>query len=89
MIRIVLDTNVFISALLQPNGLPAEILAMALAGERVRLCVSAPIYSEYEEVIRRPRFRRSEQEIADALACDSGTRPLDQTHAEDPSVFGS
>jgi uncharacterized protein len=67
MIRIVLDTNIFISSLLQPQGLPAEVLTLALAGARVRLCVSAEIYSEYEEVIRRPRFRRSEQEIADAL----------------------
>jgi uncharacterized protein len=67
MIRIVLDTNIFISSLLQPQGLPAEVLTLALAGARVRLCVSAGIYSEYEEVIRRPRFRRSEQEIADAL----------------------
>jgi uncharacterized protein len=67
MIRIVLDTNIFISSLLQPQGLPAEVLTLALAGARVRLCVSAEIYSECEEVIRRPRFRRSEQEIADAL----------------------
>ena len=67
MIRIVRDRNIFISSLLQPQGLPAEILRLALVGERVRLCVSAEIYSEYEEVIRRPRFRRSEQEIADSL----------------------
>ena len=67
MIRIVLDTNIFISSLLQPHGLPAEVLTLALVGERVRLCVSAEIYSEYEEVIRRPRFKRGEQEIVDAL----------------------
>ena len=67
MIRIVLDTNIFISSLLQPRGLPAEVLTLALVGERVRLCLSAEIYSEYEEVIRRPRFRRDEEEIVDAL----------------------
>ena len=67
MIRVVIDTNIFISALLKPRGLPAEILIAGLTGERVRLCVSAEIYSEYEEVIRRPRFQRSEREIADAL----------------------
>jgi uncharacterized protein len=33
----------------------------------VELWVSAEIYSEYEEVIRRPRFKRSEQEVVDAL----------------------
>ena len=67
MIRIVLDTNIFVSSLLQPQGLPAEVLTLGLVSERVGLCVSTEIYSEYEEVIRRPRFRRSEQEIADAL----------------------
>jgi len=55
MIRVVIDTNIFISALLQPQGLPAKILMVALTGERVRLCISAEIYSEYEEVVRRPR----------------------------------
>ena len=28
---------------------------------------SAEIFAEYEEVIRRPRFKRSEREIVDAL----------------------
>lgn len=67
MIRIVLDTNVFVSALLQPDGLPAEVLVWALSGERVQLCISAEMFEEYEEVIRRPRFKRSEREIGDAL----------------------
>lgn len=43
MIRIVLDTNVFVSALLQPDGLPAEVLVWALSAERVQLCISAEI----------------------------------------------
>ena len=67
MIRVVLDTNIFISALLQPRGLPAQVVVAALAGQSAQLCMSAEIYTEYEEVIRRPRFKRSESEIADAL----------------------
>lgn len=67
MIRVVVDTNIFVSALLQPGGLPAQVLLLALVGENVQLCISADIYSEYEEVIRRPRFMWSETEIADAL----------------------
>ena len=67
MIRIVVDTNVLVSALLQPQGFPAEILIEALRGERVQLCVSADIYAEYEEVIRRPRFKRSAWEVDGAL----------------------
>lgn len=67
MIRVVIDTNIFISALLQPNGLPAQVLLLALASENVHLCGGADIYAEYEAVIRRPRFMRSESEIANAL----------------------
>jgi predicted nucleic acid-binding protein len=51
MIRVVLDTNILVSALLQPQG----------------LCVSGDIYAEYEEVIRRPKFDRSEIVIEFAL----------------------
>ncbi len=56
MIRVVIDTNVLISALLQPQGLPAQVLLMSVAGRAARLCVSGEVYAEYEEVIRRPRF---------------------------------
>lgn len=67
MIPVVIDTNVLISGLLQPQGLPAQVLLVTIAGPAARLCVSGDIYAEYEEVIRRPRFKRSESEIADTL----------------------
>jgi len=67
MIRVVIDTNILISAVLQPNGPPAQVLLLALAGERVQLWLSADIYAEYEEVIRRRRFKRSETEVRDTL----------------------
>jgi uncharacterized protein len=54
MIRVVLDTNVLISALLQPQGLPAQVLLVTRAGSAARLCLSGQVYAEYEEVIRRP-----------------------------------
>lgn len=67
MIRTVLDTNIFVSALLQPLGLPAKIFLLAITGPEVQLCVSGEIYAEYEEVIRRPRLNRSRAEIEGAL----------------------
>src|SRR5208337_2106998 len=67
MIRVVLDTNVFISALLQPQGLPARTFLMAVAATTAQLCVSGDIYAEYEEVIRRPKLKRSEAVIESAL----------------------
>ena len=67
MIRVVLDTNILISALLQPQGLPARVFLTALAGTKAQLCVSGKIYAEYEEVIRRPKFNRREMLIEQAL----------------------
>ena len=57
MIRVVVDTNVLVSALLQPAGLPAIVLMRALSGS-VQMCVSEAVLAEYEEVIRRPHFKR-------------------------------
>jgi putative PIN family toxin of toxin-antitoxin system len=54
-VRIVLDTNVLVSALLSPNGAPAAVLQLVLAG-RVVPCFDARILSEYREVLRRPKF---------------------------------
>jgi putative PIN family toxin of toxin-antitoxin system len=67
MIRVVLDTNILISALLQPQGLPARSFLTTIAGTTAQLCVSGDIYAEYEEVIRRPKFNRSEAVIEHAL----------------------
>lgn len=67
MIRVVLDTNIVISALLQPRGLPARTFLTALARTKAQLCVSGDIYAEYEEVIRRPKFNRTEAIIEHAL----------------------
>jgi putative PIN family toxin of toxin-antitoxin system len=66
MSRIVFDTNVIVSALLQPRWAPCADFRAALGGP-LQLCVSANIYAEYEEVISRPRFKRSEEIIASAL----------------------
>jgi len=66
MIRVVIDTNILVSALLQPEGRPAAVLMLVLSGE-VQLCVSDPVFAEYDEVIRRPRFKRSRAVIEKTL----------------------
>lgn len=53
--RIVLDTNVLVSALLSPAGKPAQILRRFLRGEFV-LCYDARIMFEYEQVLSREKF---------------------------------
>ncbi len=67
MIRVVLDTNILISALLSPAGAPTQVFLRAIGDSDIQLCVSGTIYSEYEEVMRRPRLGRSESEVANAL----------------------
>jgi putative PIN family toxin of toxin-antitoxin system len=66
MIRVVLDTNIVVSALLQPLGPPAQVFLRTLSGSLL-LCVSGNVYAEYEEVINRPRLRRSADVIAATL----------------------
>jgi len=66
MIRVVLDTNIIVSAMLVPAGKQASILLLALRGD-IALCASLPVLEEYEEVLRRPRFRLRPAEIATLL----------------------
>jgi uncharacterized protein len=81
MIRVVLDTNIIVSALLQPLGPPAQVFMLALGGS-IQLCVSGSVYAEYEEVISRPRLQRCEDIVASALHAirEQGlwVRPTDQ-----------
>jgi putative PIN family toxin of toxin-antitoxin system len=66
MNRVVLDTNVIVSALLVPRGTQATILLLALRGE-IALYVSASILEEYEEVLHRPRLKLQPRQIEAAL----------------------
>ena len=62
MIRVVFDTNVMVSAMLNASGTPAHALRLALR-RHVQLYVSEAILDEYEAVLRRPKFRRSPSTI--------------------------
>ena len=53
--RIVLDTNVLVSALLSPFGPPGEILRLITTG-LIRVCHDARILCEYRQVLLRPAF---------------------------------
>lgn len=52
--RVVLDTNVLISALMF-GGNPRAILEKAIRGE-LRLCLCEKIFSELTNVLQRPKF---------------------------------
>ena len=54
--KVVIDTNVVVSAILNEDGLPAAVLNLAVK-RIVRMFVSAEIPTEYEAVLRRPRLK--------------------------------
>ena len=55
-LRLVLDTNVVISAAIKPVGLQRTVLTVALT-KPARVYVSEPILEEYREVLSRPELR--------------------------------
>lgn len=54
--RLVLDTNVVVSAFINPGGKPSQILKMGLQ-RKAKLYFNSAILSEYESVMMRPKFR--------------------------------
>ncbi len=61
MLKVVLDTNVLVSALLNGDGPPAFILSL-VRRRMVRLCLSLEILEEYEAVLNRKKFRHIRNE---------------------------
>mgnify|MGYP005866777187 CR=1 FL=1 len=61
-----LDTNVVVSANLKTEGLEALVLDLAISG-KLSLCVSPPVLAEYEDVLRRPKFKLSPERIEAVL----------------------
>ncbi len=65
MLKVVLDTNVLISAILF-GGKPRRILEKAIRGE-IRLCLSEPILEELSGVLRRSKFDYSLEKVQTLL----------------------
>jgi putative PIN family toxin of toxin-antitoxin system len=55
MTRIVIDTNILVSAILTPKGNPAKILKLVLEGT-LNLIISPAILEETQQVLRYPRL---------------------------------
>jgi uncharacterized protein len=69
MTRVVLDTNVLVSGMINAFGAPGRITDRVREGI-VELVVDDRILAEYSEVLNRPKFRRyfSVQEARDIVA---------------------
>ena len=55
-LRLVLDTNIIVSAALRPLGLQRTVLLLAIT-KPARLYLSLPILAEYRAVLSRPELR--------------------------------
>ena len=59
MLRVVLDANIYVSALLQPAGLPGQIVEKYVREESFQLILSASIVEEVLRTFSYPKLRRS------------------------------
>ncbi len=59
-LRLVIDTNILVSAALNPDGLQRTALLLAIT-KPARLYVTLPILKEYAGVLMRPRINKGER----------------------------
>ena len=68
--RVVLDTNQHISAIIRPNGNPAQIVQLWRIGA-IELAISPSMLEEFEEAVYRPHIQQrhnlSDADIAEYL----------------------
>ena len=64
--RIVLDTHVLVSGLLNPHNPPGRIVDAAIAGQ-VTLLFDDRVLEEYRAVLKRPRSGFAPEAVADLL----------------------
>ena len=55
MQRVVIDTNVIISSIIQ-RSFPYKIMTELFAEGKITMCVSEELMKEYYDVLRRPKF---------------------------------
>ncbi len=91
--KIVLDTNVLVSGLLSPFGIPSEIVRIVSIVE-LHLCYDVRILAEYRQVLLRPKFtfpRHQVEALLDQVEAGGllvGARPLPEALPDpDDEVF--
>lgn len=56
--RVVLDANIYASALMNPGGTPAQVLRNVLEGREFELVLSQPILTELQRILFYPKVRK-------------------------------
>lgn len=57
MQKLIIDTNIIVSALIS-NSLPTKILYELVLAEKVEICLSKEVFTEYIEVLNRDKFSK-------------------------------
>ena len=65
--RAVIDTNVLVSAMVNPHGTPARVIAAVLAGACTPL-LDDRLVDEYRSVLLRPKFRFDKRDVEALIA---------------------
>ncbi len=65
--KIVMDTNVLVSAFLKPRSNPGKILRLILQGN-INIVINENILSEYDAVLTRPKFDINPDDIRITLS---------------------
>lgn len=92
-LRLVLDTNIIVSALLNPHGLQRTVLTLSVT-KPARIYISPAILEEYKTVLRRPKFAISKGHRFQFLQLINGcarvvqpSRRLEVTSDPDDNIF--
>ncbi len=64
--KVVLDTNVLVSALINDEGFEAKALKL-VSSEQIQLCVSDVVLAEYQKVLYRPKLKLNPQLVKSLL----------------------
>ena len=67
MKKIVVDTNIIVSAALKAESLPALLISLVVE-DRVKLFISAVMFKEYGQVLLRPKFGFNIKDVKEYLA---------------------
>ncbi len=65
--RVVIDSNVIVSAMLSPHAPPAQVVRLALQGD-LGLFHDSRILAEYRAVLSRPKFDFDAEDVRAVLA---------------------
>jgi putative PIN family toxin of toxin-antitoxin system len=92
-LRLVIDTNIVVSAALKPDSLQRTVLLLAIT-KPTRLYVSEAVIAEYREVLARPELKIRKglrQQVLQLIRSHSQTvkasRPLQITPDPDDNIF--